>query len=765
MKSKVARNKNRLNPDLIASIVLVVTVLLILGPWLLDQGALIVSPSELGSDMIAKQWPNALYIAKAWKQSGQMPLWRRAAMTGIPIVGNPSMRLTYPLYWLILLEPVGWTLTLYCALHLAWMALGTYFFARRALELPPGASLLSALAFAFSAKILAHIGGGHPDLLAALSWLPWLWWAVDRVARRPNWFSVAGAAVALAAQVVTHPPTAWLSVVVTVCWGLSIMCSDRRPGKGRRWLVSTLAACAVGLLTVALSLIQVWPMLELLPLMTREAMTLAESSRYALPTPMLISLLFPTALAFPEWVTYLGMPALALAPASWLARKSSRGWSFFVALVILGTLLSLECAEPLYATLHRVVPGMRWVRVPTRMFFVVQMGWALLAGMGWQALKRIRGRKTLPLIFWWSVLLLLSIIGAAWTHWFPQMLAMPTASVVIALVGLPILAGHAWTQRLRIAAWATLATMAVLESLVLVPMFIAAAPVSELMKPTQTMDFLLQQSNLGRTYSTQGLIPLAQAVSHGIETVDGQDAVQLRHYLIWLNQASGCDLTGYSLGVPTCASPEIDPTAYLRAQPNGKLLGIGHVQYVVTNHDLDQWSSPIWRSDSEKIYENPETLPPAFVVPQVIEEGDDEAAMSLLKASDPSIVAVVPELPKNLQLRSEQPGKARVVRRSSNEIEVEAEGPGWLVVSEVWAPGWYARIDGSPNKVYRTDVAFLGLALPSGSHLIEFEYAPVGWKWGRWVSLITAGLLLVTTTWTLLARLRKRGDLEQKAVP
>jgi hypothetical protein len=384
------------------------------------------------------------------------------------------------------------------------------------------------------------------------------------------------------------------------------------------------------------------------------------------------------------------------------------------------------------------------------------MGWAILAGMGWQALRRIESRRALPLIIWWSVLLLLVIIGVAWTHWFPEMLAVPTASLALALIGLPFLALYTCTRRLQDLTLSIIVTVAVLESLVLVPQFMTSTLAYDLAQPTPIVEFLKKQTARGRTYSTQGLIPLTQAVSHGIETVDGYDPVQLEYYVTWLNSSSGCDLAGYSPSVPTCASPEIEPNAYLDAQPDGKLLGLGHVQYIVTNHELTRWSSPIWQSNSERIYKNEDMLPPAFVVSQVIEESNDAAAMALLRDSDPLLVAIVPRLPSATPMDDWQQQQAMVIQTSPNMLHVEVEGPGWLVVGEVWAPGWQAALDGKPVEVHRTDVAFLGLPLPAGSHQVDFEYAPLGWTWGRWVSFATAVFLLVSTTLILLSEPRNR---------
>lgn len=731
--------------DLVLCLAIASAVLVLLAPWLVNQDLAIVSPTELGTDFITKQWPNAAYIVHNWQQWGEIPLWRRAAMAGVPIVGSPSMLLTYPLYWLIFLFPIGRAFTLYYALHLIWAGWGVYGFARSVLKLSAGAALLAALTFTLSAKIVAHIGGGHIDIIAAVAWLPWLWWAVDGLARRPSWLSVMGTATAIAAQALTHLPTAWLSALVVGCWALSIRLADRAPGALRRWRGSVLAALGALLLAIGLSLVHIGPMLELLPLSTRGGMTLSEATQHALPIPLLLGLVLPTALAFPEWVIFAGVVTLALAPVSWLTRRSTRGWYFFAALIILGLIISLGRATPLYSVLYYILPGMKWIRVPSRMIFLVQLAWAFLAGMGYEALTRIEVRRASPLVGWWITLLVLIAIGAAWTYWMPGALAIPVGIVVITTMTLVVLVGQSRLREKRPYASLLLAVLVMFESLILAPQFIAQAQVSALAQPTPLVDFLQSQTGHFRSYSPRGLISLAQAVAHEMETVDGNDPFQLDHYVRWTNAASGCTLEGYAVGVPACTSNEVDPEAYLRAQPDGTLLSIGSVRYVVTNHVLSQWTSLVWQSGPERVYENSAALPLAFVVPTVATETDDDTALQLLQTHGPTVVATVPDP----LIETMVPGKvyraAQVIHRTANRIEVQAEGPGWLVLSEVWTPGWQALVDGTPSRVYRTDVAFSGLAIPDGPHTITFRYAPTGWVWGRWISLGTVVVVALVT--------------------
>ena len=740
--------------DWVLRLVIVGAVLTLLAPWLLDENLAIISPTELGTDFVTKQWPNAAYIVRAWRQWGEIPLWRTSALGGVPIAGNPSMLLAYPLYWLVFLFPIGWAFTLYFALHLVWAGWGVYGLARRVVRLSPGGALLAALLFALSAKVVAHVGGGHVDVVAAVAWLPWLWLAGDGLARRAGWLPVVGAAVAVAAQALTHLPTLWLSVLVVGWWGLSVRLADREPGTLRRWLRAGGAGLGALALAMGLSAVQMWPFLELLPFSSRGAMTLSEVNQYALPIPLLVGLGLPTALAFPEWVVYAGAVTLMLSPVSWLARGRATGWRFLVALVVLGMIFSLGRATPLFPLLFWILPGMNWLRVPSRMMFLVQLAWALLAGMGWDVLGQVRVRRAFALVGWWVALILLLTIGAVWSFRFPGALAVSFGSVGVAAATAAVLVGRFRVRAARRYVSVLLAVLVVLEVLALAPQFIAQEQVSTLAAPTPVVDFLTSQPARSRVYSTHGLISLAQAVTNGLETVDGNDPFQFDHYVRWANAASGCDLEAYAVAVPTCISNEVDPHAYLRAQPEQELLGIGNVRYVVADHSLNWWPSLIWQAGAVRVYENPAVLPRAFVVPGIAVEGDDAAALTLLQTYGPQETATLPHAPESEPPSGGSYRAGKVVHRTPNHVKVRADGPGWLVLGEVWAPGWRAFVDGVQAQVYRTDVAFCGLPVPNGSHTVTLVYAPRGWMWGRWVSLGTAALIIVVTAVVLWGRRR-----------
>ena len=76
---------------------------------------------------------------------------------------------------------------------------------------------------------------------------------------------------------------------------------------------------------------------------------------------------------------------------------------------------------------------------------------------------------------------------------------------------------------------------------------------------------------------------------------------------------------------------------------------------------------------------------------------------------------------------------------------METAVDGLLVLTDNYASGWEARVDGRLTPVYVADHAFRAVFVPAGAHQVEFEYNPLSFKLGLAVSLLTAaGLLFIS---------------------
>jgi hypothetical protein len=83
--------------------------------------------------------------------------------------------------------------------------------------------------------------------------------------------------------------------------------------------------------------------------------------------------------------------------------------------------------------------------------------------------------------------------------------------------------------------------------------------------------------------------------------------------------------------------------------------------------------------------------------------------------------------------------------------------PAYVVLSDVWYPGWRAWVDGVEVPIYRTNFAFRGIYLAApGEHTITLRFDPLSWKLGGAVTLATLAALAITA-WPRIAR---KGDLD-----
>ncbi len=76
--------------------------------------------------------------------------------------------------------------------------------------------------------------------------------------------------------------------------------------------------------------------------------------------------------------------------------------------------------------------------------------------------------------------------------------------------------------------------------------------------------------------------------------------------------------------------------------------------------------------------------------------------------------------------RQARASKADLARSEPGRLDVRAEGPGLLVVSEAWDPGWSAQVDGAPAPIHRVNLAQMGVVLDDGIHRVRFRYRPRG---------------------------------------
>lgn len=95
---------------------------------------------------------------------------------------------------------------------------------------------------------------------------------------------------------------------------------------------------------------------------------------------------------------------------------------------------------------------------------------------------------------------------------------------------------------------------------------------------------------------------------------------------------------------------------------------------------------------------------------------------------------------------------ARIERKTNNRltVRVQSTGGGWLVVADTWDSGWRATLDGQPADLFQANYAFRAVRVPGGEHRVEMHYMPTGFVPGLWIS----GTALLAAAVAVAARRR-----------
>ena len=147
-----------------------------------------------------------------------------------------------------------------------------------------------------------------------------------------------------------------------------------------------------------------------------------------------------------------------------------------------------------------------------------------------------------------------------------------------------------------------------------------------------------------------------------------------------------------------------------------------------------------------ELWENPDVFPRAFVVPEAKPLPERPDTLDALKRTDFRQTVLLEEWRDEFADRPMEGAyrAADVLDYRPNRIVLREDGPvGWLVLTDVWFPGWTCTVNGRPADVHRADFLFRAVAVPSGPCEIVFTFEPESYRHGRELSLGAAALLLV----------------------
>ncbi len=460
-------------------------------------------------------------------RAGRLPLWNPHQFSGSPFWTNGQSAPLFPLHLLFAILPLQIGFALLPWLRVGIAGCGAWGLARE-LGLSRPAALLPALIFPLSGMLVSFLLFPMGNALALV---PWVLWAVERIAagRAGGWaaLALAGGLQLLGGHPETCAHTALLAALYLLVRGASLGGWLRFAGG---WMVAALIAA-----------VQILPLLLTLP-ETAKWQTVSGGAEppFLLLLQQSFRLVLPQLYGHPAegtwWgpfnysatAVYAGALALPLAGAGLARARRDRRWLGIAALL----------AFSFVAAYHW--PGVREVlgALPVlgraahhRLIFGVELGLALLAGAGCD--RWLEGRR-LGISGALGGLLAGLLVGAAWLsfrdEWRSQGLTGQQAAwsaAALAGAALVFLLFRLRTER-RWSAWPLLPGLILCDLLAAHGGINRALPLERLYPETGAVRFLKSQE--GRVAGTgQALRPNA-AMVYGLSDPRGDDPVKLARY-------------------------------------------------------------------------------------------------------------------------------------------------------------------------------------------------------------------------------------------
>jgi hypothetical protein len=233
----------------------------------------------------------------------------------------------------------------------------------------------------------------------------------------------------------------------------------------------------------------------------------------------------------------------------------------------------------------------------------------------------------------------------------------------------------------------------------------------------EVLSYLERDQSEFRIYSPSYSVAQDEAVANSLEMVDGVDPMQVSSYAKYMEKATGVTRSGYSVSIPEFATGDPD-SDNADSQPNAEMLGLLNVKYLISEFPLEgEGIVPIELDSPQYLYLNQSYFPRAWV--------EDSTESSEIREA--SLVKVEPD-----------------------RIEIEAEGPGDLVLSEIYYPGWKVLVDGQKAEISSVYQVLRLVTLSEGKHFVEYVYRPFS---------VIVGLALAGIGWLLAIFLTVRKEI------
>lgn len=715
------------------------------------------------------------YLKDSFGQ-GIIPFWNPYNFSGTPFLAHPNINIFYPPNWLFIFLPQTRSFAFYFFLHQVIAGVTMYWLARQFTD--KFGAITAGIIYALGGFFAARVYSGHPEYIDTASWLPLAFGLSRRALLMPSsrniLFSILGMSVLLFSgnelfflffleliflYLIYLLIRKIKSKVILVSEGTHRKVrSEAHPGSD--WDSGRSASCRIARMTLVLVILVVLafglaaveflPRFEFLKQSLRSegvSYGLAGSGSMKLSTLQLFIQPFfyggPTNYAGPwpnlsEYTYYVGVlpillillyliySILKLIPSDVIPGPPAGGdrnpdrsliksgmtdklsvqddtskinpdiWFFLLLVIPIFLLISLgtNITPNIHEFLWRFTPFYKSIRFPARHLLVVAFSLSLITGI---LIGGIRNK-----LFKMAIIVLITLDLLNVSKNFYLLTDLPTAT---------------FDQNL-------ISSLQADKSLFrLLPDFTVISPAR------RQLDF-------------------GAATKYKIQTTSDYNSMVLKDYYHFIDVANKSPIPSVDQ-----FNVEIPPL-----NPSSPFIDFLNIRYVLADRNFDAIAGGklaeyklLSEGSTYRLYENLIYLPRFFLVGEAkVYPSDKKLDEALIWENIDLSKTIVftkedyKDLNLDLSCGQLNRGKIEVTYYEINKIILVSDSPcnNILSSSEVFYPGWKAKIDGRPTKIYRSNIAFRSLYVPQGKHQVEFYFRPDSFYLGGAISLLSVAILI-----------------------
>jgi len=736
-----------------------------------------------GSDFVLQFYPWKQFIYESVRTLGGLPFWNPYVLSGTPFIGNIQASMFYPLGFLFYLMPADQAFGYTIILHFILGAVFMYAFCR-SIPMGHGGALVAAIIFVFNGFLVAHLYAGHLTFVQNYVWIPLILLCLNKFFRTLELrFAILGG-LCLGAQILGgFPQIAFYTILTALLYTAYHMALCLKDGRKRPLLRVLAGTSLVLVIGFCLAAVQLWPTYEFAQLSGRSGGVSYEFATSDSFDPVnFVTFVLPNFLGnaanrtywkseevwqFWELCAYVGIGPLLLLGLTRKDAPSRRVRFFFGFLMLFALFMALGRYNPLYRLIYHL-PGFSHFRIPAQILYLYVFSVSILAGAGLNTLNDVKsypllykimvgagavglGGLTIAFFFFptgfFEVVFKVvqpSALTADFSHdlYAATRLSILTAAGLFALLTMLI---H-WHHLGRIGPipfTVTLVLVITADLWLFANPMIQTTDLSPSSKKISLFESLAKDPDIFRVVTASDFLKPNEALLYGYQNIEGYDPLILKKYLAYVNKSQNTPQFSEAVHI------------YYVTKLDNNLIRLLNLKYAI--------------GQNGEVLKLQKSLPRAFMVPTAITVPPETTLDTMMRRDFEPTREVVLAPDDNDFIFPEQSadgfqGSCRISHYDQEMIRIStsANRAGYLVLSEVFYPGWEASVDGRKVSILQGDYLLRVIPLEKGNHEVQFRFVSRPFRLGLTVSLLTLVGCFVFIRWESQRRKNVRQSAGKK---